>query len=54
MKQPPKEVLRAQLAINADEIIRLRTENLALREAIERSTEHLRGALAPEENSPCN
>jgi len=48
MKQPPKDLLREQLASAADELIRLRAENLTLRDAIEHSTQHLRGALAPE------
>ncbi|GAB3054401.1 hypothetical protein [Stenotrophomonas tumulicola] len=47
MKQPAKDVLRDQLAVAADRIIELSAENLALRDAIERSTEHLRAAVAP-------
>lgn len=31
MKQPPKDVLREQLALAASEIVRLRTENERLR-----------------------
>lgn len=48
LRQPTKDVMRDQLAIAADRIIELSEENLALRDAIDRSTEHLRGALAPE------
>lgn len=35
MKQPKKDVLREQLALAADEIIRLRGNALAVRELIE-------------------
>lgn len=33
MRQPPKDLLRDQLATAADELIRLRIENQALRDA---------------------
>lgn len=46
MKQPAKDVLREQLVVAADEVIRLRTENLALRDAAQQATEQLRAALA--------
>lgn len=46
MKQPAKEVLREQLVVAADEVIRLRAENLALRDAAQQATEQLRAALA--------
>lgn len=46
MKQPAKDLLRDQLATAADELIRLRAENLALRDAIDQTTEHLRAAVA--------
>lgn len=45
MKQPPKDVLREQLATAADEVIRLRAENLALRDAAQQAGEKLRAAL---------
>lgn len=48
LRQPTKDVMRDQLAIAADRIIELSAENLKLHDAIERSTQHLRGALAPE------
>lgn len=46
MKQPPKDVLREQLVIAADELIRLRAEVLRLRCQIYQATEQLRAALA--------
>lgn len=46
MKQPAKDVLREQLVVAADELIRLRTENLALRDAAQQATEQLRAAMA--------
>ncbi|HGM6931482.1 TPA: hypothetical protein ACKQDF_000952 [Stenotrophomonas maltophilia] len=46
MKQPAKDVLREQLVVAADEVIRLRAENLALRDAAQQATEQLRAALA--------
>ncbi len=46
MKQPPKDVLREQLVTAADELIRLRAENLALRDAAQQAGEQLRAALA--------
>lgn len=46
MKQPAKDVLREQLVVAADEVIRLRAENLALRDAATLATEQLRAALA--------
>ncbi|WP_312320681.1 hypothetical protein [Stenotrophomonas sp.] len=46
MRQPPKEVLRDQLATAADEVIRLRAENQRLRDAANSTTEQLRAALA--------
>ncbi|MDQ7302409.1 hypothetical protein [Stenotrophomonas sp. Sm0581] len=46
MKQPAKDVLREQLAVAADEVIRLRTEVLRLRGQIYQATEQLRAALA--------
>ncbi|WP_414490550.1 hypothetical protein [Stenotrophomonas maltophilia] len=46
MKQPAKDVLREQLAVAADEVIRLRAEVLRLRGQIYQATEQLRAALA--------
>lgn len=46
MKQPPKDVLREQLVTAADDLIRLRAENLALRDAALQAGEQLRAALA--------
>ncbi len=46
MKQPPKDVLREQLVTAADELIRLRAENLALRDAAQQAGEQPRAALA--------
>ncbi len=46
MKQPPKDLLREQLVTAADELIRLRAENLALRDAAQQAGEQLRAALA--------
>lgn len=46
MKQPRKDALREQLVIAAQRIEQLAGENLALREAIDTSTEHLRAAVA--------
>ena len=46
MKQPPKDVLREQLVVAADEVIRLRAEVLRLRDAATQATEQLRAALA--------
>ena len=46
MRQPAKDVLREQLATAADEVIRLRAENLRLRDAATQATEQLRAAAA--------
>ncbi len=46
MKQPPKDLLREQLAVAADEVIRLRAENLRLRDTAQQAGEQLRAALA--------
>ncbi|HDS1648696.1 TPA: hypothetical protein QEL68_000380 [Stenotrophomonas maltophilia] len=46
MKQPAKDVLREQLVVAADEVIRLRAEVLRLRGEMIRATEQLRAALA--------
>ncbi|WP_313415956.1 hypothetical protein [Stenotrophomonas sp.] len=46
MKQPAKDVLREQLVVAADEVIRLRAEVLRLRGQIHQATEQLRAALA--------
>ncbi|MGN7766947.1 hypothetical protein ACTJJM_05530 [Stenotrophomonas sp. 22692] len=46
MKQPAKDVLREQLVVEADEVIRLRAEVLRLRDAANHATEQLRAALA--------
>ncbi len=46
MKQPAKDVLREQLVVAADEVIRLRAEVLRLRGQIYQATEQLRAALA--------
>lgn len=46
MKQPAKDVLREQLVVAADEVIRLRAELLRLRGQIHQATEQLRAALA--------
>ncbi len=46
MKQPPKDVLREQLVTAADELIRLRAENLALRDAAQQAADQLRAAAA--------
>ncbi|MHC1668144.1 hypothetical protein ACODUO_03190 [Stenotrophomonas maltophilia] len=46
MKQPAKDVLREQLVVAADEVIRLRAEVLRLRGEMNRATEQLRAALA--------
>lgn len=46
MKQPAKDVLREQLVVAADEVIRLRAKNLTLRDAAQQATEQLRAALA--------
>lgn len=46
MKQPAKDTLRDQLVIAADELIRLRAENLRLRDAAHQATEQLRAAVA--------
>lgn len=45
MKQPPKDLLREQLVTAADELIRLRAENQALRDAAHHAAEQLRAAL---------
>lgn len=46
MKQPAKDTLREQLVLAADEVIRLRSENQALRDAAQQAGEQLRAALA--------
>lgn len=46
MKQPAKDLLREQLATAADELIRLRAENLRLRDTAHQTAEQLRAALA--------
>ncbi|WP_414617000.1 hypothetical protein [Stenotrophomonas muris] len=46
MKQPAKDVLREQLVVAADEVIRLRAEVLRLRGQIYQATEPLHAALA--------
>ncbi len=46
MKQPAKDMLREQLVLAADEVMRLRAENLALREAAHQAAEQLRAAVA--------
>jgi len=46
MKQPAKDMLREQLVLAADEVIRLRAENLALREAMQSAAAQL--ATVPE------
>jgi len=46
MKQPAKDVLREQLVVAADEVIRLRAEVLRLRGQMNQATEQLRAALA--------
>lgn len=46
MEQPAKDVLREQLVVAADEVIRLRAEVLRLRDAATQATEQLRAALA--------
>lgn len=46
MKQPAKDVLREQLVVAADEVIRLRAEVLRLRGQIYQATEQLCAALA--------
>ncbi|WP_313115013.1 hypothetical protein [Stenotrophomonas indicatrix] len=46
MKQPPKDVLREQLVVAADEVIRLRAGVLRLRGQMNQATEQLRAALA--------
>lgn len=46
MKQPAKDTLCDQLVIAADEVIRLRAENLRLRDAANQATEQLRAAVA--------
>lgn len=46
MKQPAKDVLREQLVVAADDVIRLRAEVLRLRGQIDQATEQLRAALA--------
>lgn len=46
MKQPAKDVLREQLVVAADEVIRLRAEVLRLRGQMNPATEQLRAALA--------
>lgn len=46
MKQPAKDVLREQLVVAADEVIRLRAEVLRQRGQMNRATEQLRAALA--------
>lgn len=46
MKQPRKDALREQLVIAAQRIEQLAGENLALREAIDTSIEHLRAVSA--------
>ena len=46
MKRPAKDVLREQLVVAADEVIRLRTEVLRLRGQMNQATEQLRAALA--------
>lgn len=43
MKQPPKELLREQLATAADEIIRLRAENEHLNQRMESARAALEG-----------
>lgn len=45
MKQPAKDMLREQLVLAADEVIRLRAENLALREAMQTAATQLQTAL---------
>jgi len=55
MKQPPKDVLREQLVTAADELIRLRAENLALRDAAQQAADQLRAAAATNRRrTPCN
>ncbi|MDT3468655.1 hypothetical protein [Stenotrophomonas maltophilia] len=39
-------MLREQLVVAADEVIRLRAENLSLRDAAQQATEQLRAAMA--------
>ena len=46
MKQPAKGLLREQLVTAADELIRLRAKNLALRDAAQKAGEQPRAALA--------
>ncbi|HDS1220305.1 TPA: hypothetical protein QEG05_002996 [Stenotrophomonas maltophilia] len=46
MKQPAKDVLREQLVVAADEVIRLRAEILRLRDTATQATEQLRATLA--------
>lgn len=46
MKQPAKDMLRDQLVLAADEVIRLRAENQALREAMQSAAAQL--ATVPE------
>lgn len=46
MKQPAKDVLREQLVVAADEVIRLRAEVPRLRCQMNQATEQLRAALA--------
>ena len=46
MKQPAKDVLREQLVVAADEVIRLRAEVLRLRGQMNQATQQLRAALA--------
>lgn len=46
MKQPAKDTLRDQLVLAADEVMRLRAENLTLRDAAQQAGEQLRAALA--------
>lgn len=46
MKQPATDVLREQLVVAADEVIRLCAEVLRLRDAATQATGQLRAALA--------
>jgi len=46
MKQPAKDMVREQLVVAADEVIRLRAEVLRLRGQMNQATEQLRAALA--------
>ena len=46
MKQPAKDVLREQLVVAADEVIRLRAEVLRMRDAATQATKQLRAPLA--------